>query len=85
MNLGTIFDIAMQAVASIIEGLKGAGVPVGDIGDIALKDIETVQVDEANYLAGQAVPLYKSFSYKGKAGTIVLVANDGPAAQSLGL
>lgn len=80
----TIFNTVLGAVGGILEGLKNAGVNTGSIGDFALKEVQATQTDEANYLAGQAVPLGK-FSYGGKSGTIVAVQDGGPAAASLGL
>ena len=84
MNLGQIISAAIGAVGSLLGSLKGAGVPLGSVGDFALKEIESTQIDEANYLAGQAVPI-GTISYQGEPGTIVAVKNGGPAAQSLGL
>lgn len=84
MNFTAIFNTILGAVGSILEGLKTAGINTGTIGDFALKEVQATQTDEANYLAGQAVPL-GTFSYGGKPGTIVAVQNGGPAAASLGL
>lgn len=83
-NFGEILNTVIGAVGGIISGLKGAGVNLGSVGDFALKEIEATQIDEANYLAGQAVPV-GTLSYQGKPGTIVVVADGGTAAQSLGL
>lgn len=84
MNFGQIIAGVVNAIGSILNSLKGSGFPIGSLGDFVLKEVEATQVDEANYLAGQAVVL-APFSYQGQAGTILVVKNGGPAAQSLGL
>ena len=84
MGIAAIIAAALSAVGSLLGALKGSGVNIGDIGNLALTDIETTQVDEANYLAGQAV-VVGSFSFNNEPGTIVAVKNGGAAAGSLGL
>lgn len=82
--LTAIIQGIITAASTLIPALKSAGVNLGNVGNVVLQAVNLTQTDEANYLAGQAVPLH-SFSYEGKAGTILVVMNGGPAAQSLGL
>jgi hypothetical protein len=84
MGITAIIAAALAGLGSILAGLKGSGVNIGSIGTVALQTIETTEQDEANYLAGQAV-VVGTLSYDGQPGTIVVVKNGGPAAQSLGL
>ena len=84
MGITAIITAILAAVGGLLGGLKSGGVNVGSIGNLVLSDIQTSEVDEANYLNGQAV-VVGSFSYDNQPGTIVVVKNGGPAAQSLGL
>ena len=84
MGIAAIIAAIIGGVGSLLASLKGAGVPLGPIGDVILQGVQLTQTDEANYLAGQAVPIH-SFSYQNVPGSIIIVKNGGPAAQSLGL
>ena len=81
---GQILNTVIGAIAAILTGLKSAGINTGSIGNFALQEIEAAQIDEQNYLNGQAVPV-GTLSYQNVPGTIIVVANGGAAAQSLGL
>ena len=84
MGIAAIIAAALGAVGSLLSSLKGAGVNVGSAGDLVLKDVLATETDEANYLAGQAVPI-QAFSYQNEPGTVLIVKNGGPAAASIGL
>lgn len=84
MGIAGIIAAIVAAAGSLLGSLKGSGVNIGNIGDLALQDIQVSQVDEQNYLNGQAVAV-APFSYQGEAGTVVIVKNGGVAAQAIGL
>lgn len=82
MGIGSIIAAAIGAIGALLTSLKGSGVNLGSIGDVAARDISEIQGGEADYLNGQAV-IVGDVSYNGKPGVVAVFEVGGPAYQAI--